>query len=91
MRGERGSLLAWEEVGLASHRESQKDIFITVSLASMGPAGWALQGDWAARLRAQYGGLSHSGVGLPQAWVGSLGETHRIYLVLESLDRTTRG
>lgn len=40
-----------------------KDTFVTVYLASVGQAGWALQWDWAVRLKAPCGELGHRGVG----------------------------
>lgn len=61
-----------------------RDARVTVYLASVGSAGWALHWDWALRLGALcvrgWGGgdagggdLSHLGA-LPQARVGSLGK-----------------
>lgn len=52
-----------------------KDGLVTVSLASVGPAGWALCMDRALRLRAQYGevGAEPWWCGAPPAMGGKLG------------------
>ena len=50
-----GGALRWaslEELWAVSHRAAHGDVFISVYLASVGPAGWALQWGWAPKLGA---------------------------------------
>ena len=94
-----GGALRWaslEELWAVSHRAAHGDVFISVYLASVGPAGWACSGvgprSWG---HSAWGGgcgreLSRRGGGLPQAWAGSLGEGHRIHVALEPLFCTQR-
>lgn len=54
-----GGGLRWaslEELWAVSHHAAHRDVFISVYLASVGLAGWALQWDWAPKLEAQHMG-----------------------------------